>query len=185
MKDIMVSIAPKWCARIAAGEKLGEVRKSVPKVKPPFKCLVYCTLPPRDGLFMHGRIVEYANELIRLQSGEIVYSYGMQLACDPRPYTADNFLCKKVIGEFICDFVETTNCFAGGECPERESVRRRFSERSCVTEDELERYAGGKTVYLWNISQFNAYDKPKTLEAFCLARPPQSWCYIKEEAGHG
>lgn len=42
MKCVMLSIRPKWCEKIASGEKTIEVRKSAPK-EVPFKCYIYCT----------------------------------------------------------------------------------------------------------------------------------------------
>ncbi len=41
MKAVMLSIRPKWCDRIATGEKTIEIRKSKPKLEPPFKCYIY------------------------------------------------------------------------------------------------------------------------------------------------
>lgn len=193
MKAVMISIQPKWCAKIASGEKTVEVRKTKPKIETPFKVYIYCTLPPREEIFRHGGIWEYANELIRLQSGEIVYDYGMRLCCDPegRPYTSDNFLCRKVIGEFICD--EVKDC------------REVFIEPTCLTVDEWLKYTDGykRKVYGWHISELKIYDKPKELTDFAqchrcelsgdckqheyscdgyymLNRPPQSWCYVEE-----
>lgn len=43
----MLSIRPKWCERIANGEKTIEVRKTKPKLDTPFKCYIYCTI---DGI---------------------------------------------------------------------------------------------------------------------------------------
>ena len=43
MKSVMISIQPKWCELIGNGEKTIEVRKTVPKLEPPFKCYIYCT----------------------------------------------------------------------------------------------------------------------------------------------
>lgn len=43
MKAILMSIKPKWCEKIFSGEKTVEVRKSAPKLKPPFKVYVYET----------------------------------------------------------------------------------------------------------------------------------------------
>lgn len=40
----MLSIRPKWCEKIASGEKTIEVRKTRPKLQTPFKCYIYCTL---------------------------------------------------------------------------------------------------------------------------------------------
>lgn len=42
-KKVLISIHPKWCAKIFSGEKTIEVRKSAPKLKPPFEVMVYET----------------------------------------------------------------------------------------------------------------------------------------------
>lgn len=42
-KAIMLSIRPKWCEKIASGEKTIEVRKTRPKLDTPFKCYIYCS----------------------------------------------------------------------------------------------------------------------------------------------
>ena len=44
-KSVMLSIRPKWCEKIANGEKTIEVRKTKPNLETPFKCYIYCTLP--------------------------------------------------------------------------------------------------------------------------------------------
>lgn len=43
VKAVMISIRPKWCEKIANGEKTIEVRKTRPKLETPFKCYIYCT----------------------------------------------------------------------------------------------------------------------------------------------
>ena len=42
-KAVMLSVRPKWCEKIARGEKTIEVRKTRPKLETPFKCYIYCT----------------------------------------------------------------------------------------------------------------------------------------------
>lgn len=214
-KAVLISIRPKWCEKIISGEKTVEVRKTRPKLKTPFRCYIYCTLPPQTELFTHGCIREYANELIRLQSGEIVYGYGMQLCCDEehRPYTKDNFLCKKVIGEFACDCItplynvctDDWDSLTGG----LHKIEKELVSAANLTEAELHAYANGKNCYAWHISDLQIYDMSRELDSFrrecvndlrcescamywnnngtCgndalnLHRPPQSWCYVKEE----
>ena len=44
-KAVMLSIQPRWCELIAAGEKTMEVRKTRPKLETPFKVYVYCSKP--------------------------------------------------------------------------------------------------------------------------------------------
>ena len=74
-KAVMLSIRPKWVEKIASGEKTIEVRKTRPKLKTPFKCYIYCTLPK--------------------------YPHEDFIATDyPRPQFYGG---GKVIGEFTCD----------------------------------------------------------------------------------
>lgn len=42
-KAVMLSIRPKWCEKIASGEKTIEVRKTRPNLPTPFKGYIYCT----------------------------------------------------------------------------------------------------------------------------------------------
>lgn len=197
MKAVLISIQPQWCAKIASGEKTIEVRKTKPKIATPFKVYIYCTLPPREELFGHGGIYEYANELIRLQSGEVVYDYGMRLCCDPegRPYTSDNFLCRKVIGEFICDRIGAIAYTMDGFADVVDC------NTSCLSPKDFIEYGKGKLLYGWHISDLVIYDKPKALSEFSrhdssydnafgwafedrkkrtpITRSPQSWCYVE------
>ena len=43
MKSILISIKPKWVAKILNGEKTIEIRKSAPKCKLPIDVYIYCT----------------------------------------------------------------------------------------------------------------------------------------------
>ena len=42
-KAVLISIRPKWCEKIANGEKTVDVRKTKPYLETPFKCYIYCT----------------------------------------------------------------------------------------------------------------------------------------------
>lgn len=42
-KAVLISIRPEWCEKIINGRKAVEVRKTRPKLIPPFKCYIYCT----------------------------------------------------------------------------------------------------------------------------------------------
>ena len=76
----MISIQPKWCAKIESGVKTIEVRKTRPKIETPFKCYIYeskgktkywsqpMPIPYREGggkvigEFVCDRIEEYRTE---------------------------------------------------------------------------------------------------------------------------
>nr|DAG39426.1 MAG TPA: hypothetical protein [Caudoviricetes sp.] len=51
-KAVLISIRPKWCEKIASGEKTIEVRKTRPKLETPFKCYIYETrgFVEKDGI---------------------------------------------------------------------------------------------------------------------------------------
>lgn len=42
-RAVLISIRPKWCEKIADGEKTIEVRKTRPKLETPFRCYIYRT----------------------------------------------------------------------------------------------------------------------------------------------
>lgn len=56
-KAVLISIRPKWCERIASGEKTIEVQKTRPKLETPFKCYIYETrgFVEKDGVMISAR----------------------------------------------------------------------------------------------------------------------------------
>ena len=189
---VMISIRPKWCEKIASGEKTIEVRKTRPKIETPFKCYIYCTLP------------KYPHEDF------ITTDY-------PKPQFYGG---GKVIGEFTCDRIykidkdSTDFLFKTGGL----SVYKQAAEEKCglcvaMTDDELHGYLGHCQGYGWHISDLRIYDQPQKLTEFrrscpndlyceacamysnnngiCnngalpLRRPPQSWCYVYRRAENG
>lgn len=187
MKSVLISIQPKWCEKIASGEKTIEVRKTAPK-EVPFKAYIYCTKEKKqDDIIWAG-------------------------VCGDRGKWNG-----RVIGEFICDritdiSVVVRNCnenynevYHNDEC-----------KGSCLTWKELQEYGKDKPLYGWHISDLTIYDRPKELSEFkktkeLIARtcgmqarnglcraidheelcdnikccfktpcPPQSWCYVED-----
>ena len=74
MTAIMHSIRPQWCELIALGEKTMEIKKTRPKIEPPFKVYIYQT----KGYTETPRMDE---------DGHMIFQGRGQ-----------------VIGEYICDF---------------------------------------------------------------------------------
>lgn len=165
MKSILISIQPKWCAKIASGKKTVEVRKTCPKLDTPFKCYIYCTKSVQK------------NRIQKVNDTGAIY-FDSDLFC---PYLDDEIevLNGKVIGEFVCDKVSTyyygntsfpTPSFDGDEscceCGDGYWITLEDVERACLTDEEIEKYGKGKTLYGWNISDLKIYDKPKELNEF-------------------
>lgn len=196
MNKILMSIKPQWSAKIFNGEKTVEVRRTRPKLEPPFEVLVYET----KGQFIKS-----------VKGACTTYGYG-------RGKVIGSFVCDKIT---CCQAYygssgegHLTNLF-GTEC-----------KRACLSEQELFDYItgnGGKmgTGWLWHITEPKLFDKPRELCEFCvpckeydsdkphcgecdyykyspndsgdaqeeclcggskpLRRPPQSWCRVEDK----
>ena len=191
-KAVLLSIRPRWCQKIVNGEKTIEVRKTRPRMVPPFKVYIYCTLTrnPHEDFVAD---TDYPK---------------------PQLYGAGH-----VIGEFVCDRIDrlVRVGFDGSGEPAKYCICNSdmsvwpmdgICEEACLTQEELEKYLGGYEGYGLRISGLKIYDTPKGLDAFrracahdwycescamhwenngtcgneslLLRRPPQSWCYVQE-----
>lgn len=182
MKSVMISIRPKWCELIVHGRKTIEVRKTRPKLETPFKCYIYCTSVKNLNL------QDYVN--VHRATGGAVDDWS-----------------GKVIGEFVCDRVDTYDDDTIHAFSHEDYTRWNDYDlyRSCIHPEDFERYAADEWLYGWHISDLVIYDKPRELGEFahpcnhncfvpCLyyqgkeyecekpiiTRPPQSWCYVEE-----
>ena len=208
MKQVLISIQPKWVEKICHEigkengkpiyEKVAEVRKSRPKLETPFKCNIYCTKDNKTAFNNHN--------------GNMFLS--------PKGWQDYSECNGKVIGEFVCDDIEYITpsygyldaCCIGGA--------GYILDKCCLTSKDLIEYGKGKELYGWHISDLKIYDKPKELSEFytfesnikcehqknyyiypfcektnkdklcrdikdCprkrkqLTRPPHSWCYVE------
>lgn len=174
-KAVMLSIRPKWCEKIANGEKTIEVRKTRPKMNTPFKCYIYCTLPK--------------------------YPHEDFIATDyPRPQFYGG---GKVIGEFTCDRID--RLAPANEPYGIYDIDDDYVLQTCLENGALWDYGHGTPLYGWHISDLRIYDTPKELSEFktlcrvdadcracpyynytkmecdgrVIGRPPQSWCYVE------
>ena len=174
MKSALISIQPKWCELIASGKKTVEVRKTRPKLEPPFKCYIYCTnaMP-----YLVWRDVFRGN-----WETEVTHLIGWSREAAEKIW---DILNGKVIGEFVCDCIVSHCEMANADIAE---------QQGCIKREKLFEYANGKELYGWHISDLVIYDEPKPLSEFnhCgvnyhfnppITRPPQSWCYVEEVQG--
>ena len=208
MKSVLISIQPKWCNLIVSGNKNVEIRKSAPKLKPPFKVYIYCSKGKdrllqviRDGDDVFGHV--HHGKPVFIKTPESSFQFGNS---------------GKVIAEFTCYRV-IPFLMKDGEPLFLQSIS---GLRSWLTKDEAAEYIGNQKGYAWQISGLKVYDKPRELQDFivpskigccnegkcrgcnyfdrgngfniehdCVAqfstdefkplrRPPQSWCYVEE-----
>lgn len=171
---ILMSIRPKWVAKILNGIKTKEIRKLFPKN---FRgwVYIYCTkdnhqlVKPKDY-----------DKYLLFTKGAVSYSH-------------EQTLNGKVVARFYCDNV--TEYINGGQWHDDDTfgsyddyIKDNILEQSCLTEEELFAYCEDLAFSAINISQLEVFDKPLNLYCFIrkdkdgfahtIKRPPQSWCYI-------
>lgn len=154
-KAVLISIKPKLCELIASGKKTVEVRKTKPKLKPPFKCYIYCTLKGSNEFFkenLNGDVAKWNRGKWDLRKG-------------------------KVIGEFVCDRIDPVMTYI---LINNQRPNMCVTAETCLNINQLQRYLNDKKGYGWHISDLKIYDEPIELSEFGLTRPPQSWCYVEE-----
>lgn len=167
MKSVLLSIRPNWCEKIFNGEKTMEVRKTCPKLEPPFEVLVYCTMPKKR--WSVGHQIFYNDTLYTLPTGELKIGDALELRADwMRKYNEDNFLNGKVIGSFVCDKVEEIPCYLdAGTYPEY-LIEKEELNKTCLSYDELFDYLNGKDGCGWHITEPKLFDKPKMVTEFAV-----------------
>lgn len=162
MKQVLISIQPKWVEKIASGEKTIEVRKTRPNIETPFKCYIYATKPKK--YYKVSRFIATSDENLYLVNGKVKMDNGFAYWGDGVDY---EYLNRKVIGEFVCDKITDISVVVRN-CNENynEVYHNDECKGSCLTWKELQEYGKGKPLYGWHISDLKIYDKPKELSEF-------------------
>lgn len=166
MKSVLISIKPKWCELIASSEKTVEVRKTRPKLKPPFKCYIYCTKPKKILRYVWGKedYAGYGEPYTQMRDDEKVFC---KIPDGSSPFCSNPY-SSKVIGEFVCDDIL---CRTVGNFIVKEDAEKAL-KGSCVTEEELYKYLRWRIgtpryeqkrtfFYAWHISDLKIYDEPR------------------------
>lgn len=191
-KAVLISIRPEWCEKIINGRKTIEVRKTRPKMNPPFKCYIYCT--------QNADMLWILKERERSLHPDKIADVFKAAKCGGA-YRGNG----KIIGEFTCNRV--TNLFSNS----RFWLDEDDVLHTCLSAAEMRKYANGAHgLYGWHISNLKIYDTPKELIEFhtwkkckscnksgyestaciydenciipaAITKAPQSWCYVEEE----
>lgn len=161
MADILISIRPNWIQKIFDGEKTVEIRKTRPKIEPPFRCYIYCTKP----------MYEYEDILLTEEPASFMFGGGMvvgEFVCD----SITKYLTGQSFSESrICFSLRILGCLTENEVWEYAAGKDIFGwhiSDLCVYERPKP------------LSDFKRWDKTGELATIeRLRRPPQSWCYVE------
>ena len=198
-KAVLLSIKPQWCELIANGKKTVEVRKTKPKLEPPFKVYIYCT--NTRPYLVWGDVFRGSWET------EFTHLSGYNRKEAEKIWDVFN---GKVIGEFVCKHITEIKPFGFDDIT-------KFEKQTCLNSADIVRYLKGFYGYGWHISNLEIYDTPLPLSHFIaegncneenchccpyfergdgwhfedncsmdcgrhpIFRAPQSWCYVEEE----
>ena len=203
MKAVLMSIRPEWCKKILSGEKTVEVRKTRPRLETPFKVYIYCTKTAERWLrtvpvqgwqrldgFVIGEFTCYKIDTIQRMGIDNNFDY-----------------CYLSLNEFGNDDIEIEIRDIKKSCipkSELNSYAKSAPELFAWHISDLKIYDQPRD--LDEFSRFGFcgmngtgvcgnegckhyepsgnYMEPPTcaIDGCCLNRPPQSWCYVREES---
>ena len=146
-KAVLISIRPKWCGKIASGEKTVEVRKTRPKLETPFKCYIYRTKAAVSHI-INGKWA-------KMEVGGTVIG---EFTCD-----RIHKIQKRGIPENFDYCYLSLNRWGNDDI----AAEIKVISASCVSREELNAYgAATPFLYGWHISGLKIYDTPKELDKF-------------------
>lgn len=161
IKAVLISIRPKWCEKIASGEKTIEVRKTRPKLETPFKVYIYCT---QSGVALgawgkHGKVI-----------GEFT--------CDRIYWLAPlNHAPEDVEQQACLTREEIVRYLKGVGYGYHISDLRIYDQPRELTEF---RRACPNDLYCESCAMYSNNNGICNNGALPLRHPPQSWCYVEE-----
>ena len=180
MKAVLLAVRPEFCELILSGKKTLEIRKSKPKLVPPFRVYIYCTkgdmsYPVGNGMTCHSSggmavVGEFICDNIR--------SFDV-------PYPAYQKELDKAILEQSCLTYYQLHRYAYHDelyawhisdvkIYERHRSVRSFPANNCC------QYHGQEGCSY----PYHCFRAGKAVRCVGnLTRPPQSWCYVEELNG--
>lgn len=160
MKSILISVKPKWVAKILNGEKTIEIRKTMPKCDLPIDVYIYCT-KGKQGIFK-----ERHNGYTLLNQNKWIQSE----------------MSGKVVAKFTLNKVKKISRY--------DTIKTSSLEQTCLSAEELWNYAKEFTYFwhISNLVIFDEPKELSEFSGikangltYMLEKAPQSWCYVEVE----
>lgn len=185
MKSVLISIQPKWCELIASGRKTVEVRKTAPK-EGPFKVYIYQS----EKRWMY-KILPFLKRWQTKVIGEFICDKVEKFSVFENG-TVQNWnyaeLCKSCLSyDEISSYVGNGKIGYAWHISELEiyAEPRNLGEFSRFGYRPLCGYCFNNKCKNYVLPNDGFYQPPECkkygLNGCTLTRPPQSWCYVKED----
>ena len=159
-KAVLISIRPKWCEKIASGEKIIEVRKTRPKLETPFKAYIYCT-QGKDARRLRG------------SWGKVIGEFTCDRIYELAPL---NHAPDDVEKQACLTREEIVNYLKGTGYGWHISDLLIYDEPRELTEF---RRACPNSWYCESCAMYWENNGTCGNESLYIKRPPQSWCYVE------
>jgi len=183
MDKYILSVRPKWLAKILNRQKTIELRKTAPKT--PCVMLLYCTKE-------RTRIYDVIHNGDRIY--DVLYNGKQPIFVrvpDEKTVYWKNWIQinGKIVGQFTLERVDRLNhqyyndpakgiVDADVYCIPNEYANQ-LENKSCVSFKEMCEYGGHKDIFAWHISDLVIFDEPKELSDYGVKRAPQSYMKVK------
>lgn len=173
MKAVLMSINPQWCEKIFNGEKTVEVRKTAPKIEPPFKVYVYQTKNKGKSIVSEALSTVYGG-------GKVIGEFVCDRVNEIKPcfeYYADGY-------DIDDDYLSET-CLTQGQLREYGKGKTLYGWH--ITEPKL--YDKPKELGTFikicpmknpNCAKCEWYSEYSNTCTNYVTRPPQGWMYVEE-----
>ena len=173
-KAVMLSIRPKWCEKIARGEKTIEVRKTRPKLETPFRCYIYRTKGTVPHIINDKWVkMEVGGTVIGEFTCDAITRVNICGFWDDSGKQLDNQLKETCLtSEDFCNYLGE-NVGYGWHI----SDLRIYDQPRKLTEF---RRACPNDLYCEACAMYSNNNGICNNGALPLCRPPQSWCYVEE-----
>ena len=160
-RALLLSVKPRFVAKILNGEKTIEVRKSNPKCYLPIEVYIYCT-KDKDKLFYRNTVKEYA-----------IANSNWKLINFVKVYNVADYPTRNLNGKVVAKF--TLKEIRLAKYQEQVDGKSKLANKlTCLTDEELDKYLNKKNGYGWVIDDLVIFDKPKELSEFKANK--KYWC---------
>ena len=163
MADVLISMRPEWVKKILVGEKTVEVRRSIPKMPPPFRCFIYETKGGGAGMivgkFTCDKLIWVISHPTIFAGYPILHTKAIADACMTQDEAESYSDGKDLYGWHISDMVV-------------------FDDQKPLSDFHK---PCPNSLLCESCGMFNQHPEP----GFCgnsalqIKRPPQSWCYVE------
>lgn len=174
-EGVLLSVRPEWCELIAEGKKTLEIRKTKPKIKPPFKCFIYMT--SGNAVYVTPNNMRCSACGGRIVIGEFTCS---QILTIDIPYPAfQNELDENILHDSCVRYYDLHRYAYHDDVFGWKITELKIYDAPKQLKDF--RRPCQNSLKCESCAMFRIRENYCGNESLMIKRPPQSWCYVEVE----